>query len=226
MHQLIAIILTVIGLVAALPAENDAMPLLGRSKLEIAKVCLFATFGRSPPLTINSQFDNLNTSVEPALSMVPVPYDGLNFTNFGLQPAGIDGLLPGVEPQSTPNYIVNGPRSRLTGGLATFSVVGTSSASFKLSQFYYGCLVADQAQQAQLSTACTFTATGHTKAGKTVPLKTFKYAPNSLTNASMELATFDPTWTGLTSVVLTLTKSPVTVLLTVLAVDTVEYSLN
>lgn len=159
--------------------------------------------------------------------MIPVPYKGLNFSSFGVLPAGIVGVLRGVVPNTPDNYIGNGPTERFLDQLATVSIAGTKTLEFDLDQFYYGCLVADRVQQAQLSTACDFIVTGYTKNGTTVGPKPFTFTPDNETNATMVLAAFDKTyWAGLTKVVLELTSSPVTIDLTVLVADTFKYGIT
>lgn len=144
------------------------------------------------------------------LNTVPVPYKGINFTEFISQTAGTAGLLQGVVPQSGTIIIANGPLSPTQ--TPALSLTGTSTKKFDLRSFFYGCLVSTQLQEAQLSTACTFIVSG-VKAGtaKAVAPVTFKFTPNSKTAAAMQKASFGPAFSGLQSATIQLLSSDVAV---------------
>lgn len=168
------------------------------------------------------QFDELTPGAVPVLNTVPVPYHNLNFSSLNYQAAGTDGIAPGVVPASEPNYAANGPL--VASRTPMFTIQGTNATSFDLESFDYGCLVSDETENVQVSTACTFTVTGvKASGGATVGPTSFTFSPDSLTDAAMMEATFGSTWSGLEEATLALTSSPVTVALTVLLADSIKY---
>lgn len=183
----------------------------------------FELVGRNPvSLSELAAFDDLTSNPVPALNLVPVPYHNLNFSSFGFQAAGTDGIAAGVVPESAPNYAANGPLSPTRTPM--FTTQGTNATSFDLETFDYGCLVATETENAHASTDCTFTVTGFKASnGAKVGPTSFQFSPNSLTSATMMEATFGGAYSGLKEVTLALTSSPATVALTVLLVDSVKY---
>ena len=158
----------------------------------------------------------------PVLDTVPVPYQNLNFSSFNFQEAGTAGIAPGVVPQSAPNYAANGPLD--PSRTPMFTIQGTNTTSFDLESFYYGCLAPTEVSNVQVSTNCTFTATGFkaSNGAKVAPVS-LTFAASSLTNAAMMEATFGITYSGLKEVTLALTSSPIGTALPVLLVDSVKY---
>ena len=158
----------------------------------------------------------------PNLDEVPVPYQNLNFTHFNFQEAGTAGIAPGVVPQSAPNYAANGPLD--PSHTPMFTIQGTNATSFDLESFYYGCLTPAGTSNVQLSSNCTFRATGFKASnGAKVGPASLKFTASSLTNAKMMEATFGGTFSGLKQVTLALTSSPIGSTLPVLLVDSVKY---
>ena len=155
-------------------------------------------------------FDHLTPGPVVAANTVPVPYDGLNFTSFIYQNAGTVGLAQGVVPNSGAIYIANGPLGPTrTPGL---SIKGTTTKSFDLQSFFYGCLIATETGQAQLATSCTFSVSGVLAgSGKAVAPVSFAFKPSSLTAAAMLEAKFDSAFSGLQSATVTVTSSGATV---------------
>lgn len=193
------------------------------------------------------KFDDLSPALQAALSRIPVPYKGINFSAFGLEDPGIplflnqiddllngvflpwvipDGLatspiLDGVVPNTGSIYLVNGPRRRLTQGPPNFNIVGTDTKSFALISFYFGCLLNTEAQQVQVAMSCDIKVTGVKKDnGGVVGPKTFTFAKTKLNVSPMALASsFGNNFTDLMQVNIEIVTAP---LLVTLVVDTVK----
>lgn len=154
-------------------------------------------------------FDKLLTR-EPILSTIHVPYKRHDFSNFGLQPAGFGGMIPGVVPNSSPNS----SSTALARALAALqsSVEGTTTPDFELARLYYYRVISSQLQQAQLFTRWNFNVSEYQKNGPTVGPKCFTFTPSSTTQAKMARATFEgDSSDGLAKMVLRLTFSAATI---------------
>ena len=174
-----------------------------------------------------AQFDDRPTTTEPAIgNPLPVPYKFLNFKNLGI---GTPGLLnatnPGVRPKSLPNEVGNGPRRRLQDGMPSITVTGTTTPSFRLKKFYFGCLAQSDVQQAPIAGPCNITVSGTKKNGGKLGPKKFVFDPKLVvTNAPMALAEFDTSWTTLTTVDLAIVEPFLIQLLGTLELDNVTYT--
>lgn len=206
MKPIAAIAVVLISVASAAPVADELFSIAGRSTITTAKVNF--SLGRTlSKLTDAVQFDDLPAGLVPLLSpAIPVPYQGLNFTNFGVSNPGIGGVDQGVRPQSEPNLLGNGARRRATGGLPSFNIVNTMTDSFRLDHFSFGCLETPAARQARVAVGCTISVTGVKKGGATVGPKFFTFASTDPINATMALATFEKnSWTELTKATLDVT---------------------
>ena len=174
-------------------------------------------------MLILPQFDNLPVSPIIVLNAVPVPYKGLNFSEFDVLKAGTAGVAPGVVPESPQNYAAYG----LFGELAGPSVIGTTGTKtnyFNLNYFYYGCLVGDGVEQAQVASPCSFNVTPKYVGGTKGSPVTLSFTPTSKLNANMTKATFGSAFRLLTEIDIAFLQTGVTSVDNVLLVDNVTYT--
>ncbi|KAL8952480.1 MAG: hypothetical protein Q9222_001621 [Ikaeria aurantiellina] len=188
------------SLALAIPLAQDGGALQERTITQDVT----ATVGHTQP------FDELEPGPIIAANTFPVPENGLNYSSFISQTAGTLGIAQGVVPTSGKIYIANGPLSPNRAPM--LSIKGTNTKMFDLKSFYYGCLVANETAQAQLSTSCTFSVSGvKAESGSAVAPVTFKFSPSSLTNAAMHKATFGIAFAGLQSATVKILSSDATI---------------
>ena len=142
-----------------------------------------------------------------------MPYKGLNYSSFIYQNPGTLGLAQGVIPNTQPIYIAsNGPLSPYR--TPALSTKGTSTKSFDLISFYYGCLTTTETSQGQVATSCTFSISGvKASTGAAVAPVAFRFTPTLgvLLGSPMQKATLPSTFTGLRSATIQLLSSGILV---------------
>ncbi|KAI9726751.1 MAG: hypothetical protein M1828_000607 [Chrysothrix sp. TS-e1954] len=111
----------------------------------------------------NANFDDLGGIIGTNINTIPTPYKGLDFQGFTFASIVETDLIPGVIPHSGTRYALTEPRNQLIMGtsMLTTNFPDSTSQSFSLKSFYYGCQLDLQNGAAAVPTQCNIELTGY-----------------------------------------------------------------
>jgi len=180
------------------------------------------TASKSSCLTYTDKYDDLTSNVLLPTTSVG-NYHGLKYGAFVVTEPIIG--TSGIVPDSSPNIAsATMQQDELQLGSLSLNPFGTIAAAsgtkaFDLKSFYFGCVLDDKNTALTVSTGCTIAVTGYYTNGQQAPEATFAFASNSLTEATLVLATLPATYTLLQNVTIGIANGAVSTAQTVLDID-------
>lgn len=127
-------------------------------------------------------------------------YDDLDYDGFVLITLGVGGIVAaGITAKSGSNVAAFAANTALLYGNPTLKTTGTSTKSFDLDYFYFGCVLATEETALSTPTACTVDIAGYDSKGKKAKSQSFHFKPTGAVKSNMVQAKVTG-WTQLSKV--------------------------